>query len=127
MTKLDQNILNGFYGSETFTRHWLCRRLIWTEGVNYLVENGCAWLIDAIASYQNSKRLRTEDLQNMQFWTLKVDLANHSALLFCTDGNSKKHVITQKIEYTDCNLPEVVIWLERNGENGLTAMLPQER
>ena len=125
MTNLSQNILDQFCGSETFTRHWFCRRLIWTEGVNYLVENGCAWLIDAIASYQNDKRVRTQRLQDFQVWKLTTDLTNHSAVLVCEDGDYKK-ILKQDIEYTDCNLPEIVIWLERNGENGLTALLPRE-
>jgi hypothetical protein len=127
MTNLDQSVLDGFSGDIERWRHWLCRKLIWTPGVNYLVENGCAWLVDAIASYQNHKAILAPKLQEMQFWTLDVDLTKHSAVLYCTDGDTEDHIIEQQIPHTDCNLPQIRIWLERNEYNGLTAMLPGER
>ena len=126
MTNLDPNVLDGFTGDLERWRHPLWRKIIYTPGVRYLTLHGLAWLLDAIASYQRDRLLKMPKMQEMQFWTLDVDLEKHTSVLTCDDGDGKI-VIRQEISFTDCNLPQVKIWLEQNEEGGLTAMLPSER
>jgi len=113
--------LGQFTGSETFYRHWT-RKLIYTDGIHYVVENGAAWLVDAIASYQFDPSLSRGDLREFQLWTLKV--ADNVGVLTCQVDSNAPAVITQHIEYTDFPMPEITLYVER-GEH-LTLLLPSE-
>ncbi len=124
---LKQEYLNQFTGSLERYRHQLCRILLYTPGVQFLMEAGKAyWLLDAIASYQHDKRINENpDLVDLQFWILKVDLEANAGVLYLTDGNSEEHVIEQDIPFTDFPLEKVCIWVGDNGD-GRTAYLPSE-
>jgi hypothetical protein len=99
-------------GGDEIYRHWL--GVQYTEGVQYLAEKANAfWLIDAIASYQPSPRVRkSERLQEFQFWELKVNLAEHTSVLTCREDSDEKPVITQRIEYTDFPLASIKLYVE---------------
>jgi len=116
--KITKQDLANFYGSENHYRHWL-RKLHYTDGIHYLEANGAAWLLDAIASYQGSPKLRTQRLQDFQLWELTV--TGNSAVLTCKGDSNEKPVIRQKIEYTDFPFT-IKIYVE----NGV-ALLPSER
>src|SRR5688572_20607105 len=62
--------LDRFIGGGDVFRHWT-RRLLYTEGIQYLAENAAAyWLIDAVASYQGERVIRrSERLQAFQLWS----------------------------------------------------------
>lgn len=104
--------LQGFYGTE---RYWSTgsplHPFVYTDGVKYLVHRGSAfWLLDAIASWQRDPRiLNDEDLQDMQFWNLKVH-ENSSALLQC-ERDTDDVVIEQTIPFTDFPLPQIRLYL----------------
>ncbi|MCK1641666.1 hypothetical protein IVA95_30015 [Bradyrhizobium sp. 157] len=58
MTKLTPADLAHFTGTAEWYRHGLNRRMLYTDGVQYLAEKGGAyWLLDKIACLQT----RTED------------------------------------------------------------------
>ncbi|MEI6503252.1 MAG: DUF6876 family protein, partial [Armatimonadota bacterium] len=47
--------LSGFTGSLEWTRHWLSRNIIYSEGMAHVAEHaggGAHWLLDAIASHE---------------------------------------------------------------------------
>ena len=47
---LDPLVLAQFTGSQNFYRYGLVREVLYTEGVEYVVDNaGAYWLLDAIA------------------------------------------------------------------------------
>ncbi len=125
---LTANDLSHFTGTESYYRHWT-RRLVYTDGVNHLTENGAAWLVDAVASYQGDKRLQTPMLRDMQFW--KLEVKDGKGTLTCRADSGRKPAITQEIEFTDFPLDEVEIWVERGSVDGVNecmiAMLPSER
>ena len=109
-----------FNGSEQFYRHSINRKVIYTEGAQYVAEHGGAyWLLDEIALIQpyNSAVAAEE----FQVWTLKVDSENHTAVLTCDDGNDNI-VFTKDIPFTDFPLPQIQFYFE----NG-TICLPSER
>ena len=50
LSPLDADTLAQFTGSQHFYRHGLVREVLYTEGVEYVVDNaGAYWLLDAIA------------------------------------------------------------------------------
>ncbi len=100
---LDQANLDRFTGSEHWYRHWT-GAMVYTDGIHYLCENGAAWLIDIVASYQNQAQLRKGDLADFQLWELKV--SDRTGIVTCRADSDKKPVITQEIEYTDFSLPD---------------------
>jgi len=122
--------LAQFTGSEQFFRHWFNRAVIYTEGVQYVAENGGAyWLIDAIASHIGSRTFnqaaaRDERIQLIHFWKLAVN-PHHSADLTATPDSGEPPFLRQQIPYTDFPLQEMDVWAQHNGE-GFTLMLPSE-
>lgn len=110
--------LNQFTGSETFYRHMLNRKCVFTEGVQYLAEQaGAYWLVDEIILAQPYEAsLKREEFQ---VWKLSVR-ANRSAVLTCTDGNDN-HVYAKDIPWTDFPLHEIELWFANN-----TLYLPSE-
>jgi hypothetical protein len=128
---LNSSTLAQFTGDMERYRHGLCRNLIYTPGVHYVLENGgegdnsAHWLLDAIASYQYDKRINeNEDAKYLQFWKIVVR-KNKVAILTCDDGNGNI-LITQTIRYADFCLPEIQIWVGDNGDGTRTAYLPSE-
>ncbi len=123
---LKQSDLDNFIGDLIRYRHQLCRTLLYTPGVQYLMEAGKAyWLLDAIASYQHDQRINgNDDLKSLQFWTL--DLQANTGVLYLTDGNSEEKIIRQDIPYTDFPLEKISIWVGDNGDGTRTAYLPSE-
>jgi hypothetical protein len=113
--------LQHFTGSEkSYYRPTLSGRIDYTEGVRFLQQHGCYWLIDAIASYQTSEFKEQND---RQFWKLSVDLTTSQATLICDDGNGNV-LVTQSIEHTDFPLAEVKIWV--NIDPRIFMFLPSE-
>lgn len=115
--KITKSDLDNFYGTSQWYKHWT-RKLTYTDGIHFLVENGAAWLVDAIASYQGEKALKSPRLQDFQLWELKV--TGNSAVLTCKGDSGEKPVVTQNIEYTDFPF-SITIWVE-----GGVALLPSE-
>jgi len=115
--------LRNFQGTEQWFRHWT-RALIYTEGIHFLEQNGCGWLVDAIASYQIDPKLNKGMLRDFQLWELRVK--DQKGVLTCRADSGEKPVVTQKFEYTDFPLPEIKFYVEL-GEAGKVLMLPSER
>jgi hypothetical protein len=110
--------LDQFTGSENCFRHGIDRRVLYTEGAQYLAEQaGAYWLLDEIAIVQpHKRRIAAEEFQ---VWTLKVK-ADASAILACGDGNGQT-VYRKRIPFTDFPLPEVTLYFANN-----TIYLPSE-
>ena len=130
--KTDQ--LAQFSGTEGYHR-WsiMFRRMVLTDGTLFVAKNGgtsgAFWLFDTIASHQ-PKALKNEMLRDIQFWKLTVKEGKNgskSAVLECRTDSGEKPFITQKIEYTDFDLPEIDIWVGPVDEAiGQVVYLPSE-
>jgi hypothetical protein len=127
---LNQSSLDQFIGTEGYHR-WsiLFRNHVLTDGAKYVADNGgtngAYWLMDAIASY-HGKLMRNKDtrLRDIQFWNLKVN--GNTAVLTCRADSGEKPAVTQKIEYTDFDLPEIDLWVQPGGDGLWVIMLKSE-
>lgn len=116
--QLTQVDLDQFTGSESFYRHSINRRVLYTEGAQYLAEHGGAyWLLDEIAIVQSHSRRLVAEV--FQVWTLQVK-ADSVATLTCEDGNGRI-VYRKRISFADFPLPEVRLYFANN-----TIYLPSE-
>ena len=125
--------LDQFTGTEGYIR-WspLFRRMVLTDGAKFVADNGGAhgayWLVDAIASHQPKVLKKDERLRDIQFWTLEVTEKDgrKSAVLTCRADSGEKPAVTQRIEYTDFDLPKIDLWVEPLDENTFVILLPNE-
>ena len=114
LTKAD---LAHFTGSEQWFRHGLVRKVLYTEGAQYVAEHGGAyWLIDEIAFNQAEPAVAVEEFQ---VWRLAV-ADDKTAILTCDDGNDRV-IFTKQIEFTDFPLNEIRFYFTNN-----TILLPSE-
>ena len=72
--------------------------------------------------------LKDERLRDIQFWKLKVTEKDgrKSAVLTCRADSGEEPAITQRIEYTDFDLPEIDLWVGPVDERRFVLMLPNE-
>jgi hypothetical protein len=114
---IDPSDLRQFTGTGQWFRHSLNRKMLYTEGVQFLAEKaGAYWLVDEIAIAQAYEpRVKAEEFQ---VWKLKV--TNATAVLSCEDGNGNK-VLSKAIAFTDFPLNEIELWVEGN-----VILLPSE-
>lgn len=130
MSPRNLDALNQFTGSTQFYRNAFNRAVLYTEGVQYLAENGEAyWLIDAIAIHIGSREFQLAAAQDerislIHFWKLAVS-PDRSANLTALADSGETPFIVQKIPFTDFPLEQIDIWAGNNGE-GFTLMLPGE-
>ena len=104
LSPLDANTLAQFTGSQHFYKHGPVREVLYTEGVEYVVENaGAYWLLDEIALAQ--RHIIPVKREDIQVWDLKVN-ADQTATLTCGDGNGRE-VYAKRIEFTDFSEPGI--------------------
>jgi hypothetical protein len=104
---LQESDLRQFTGTETWYRHPLARKVLYTDGVQHVAEQGGAyWLLDSLAFAQAIPAVAAE---SFQFWILTVK-PDHAATLVCEDGNGKI-VHTQEITFTDFPLPVIKFYV----------------
>jgi len=109
----------------------LYRQLLLTDGAKHVAEAGGAyWLMDAIASHIfTNRKVFGPAVNPFQSWMLQV--INGKAKLIAKDGGKRgaqpQTLVTQKIDYTDFPLPEIVLWaVWDGGMNAYVLMLPCE-
>lgn len=116
--KLSAVHLRQFTGSENWYRHGLNRKILYTDGAQYVAKHGGAyWLLDEIALIQPYDK--TVAAEGFQVWKIAVR-PDRTATLTCEDGNGKI-VFSKEIEYTDFPLDEFTFWFTDN-----TIFLPSE-
>jgi len=120
--KITQQALDGFYGTSQWYRHPF--KMLLTDGTMFLLQNGGGWLIDAIGSYQMTRRLDVET-EGFQLWKLTVDTEKHTAVLTCQMDSNTPNLVEQEIPYTDFPLDEIKIYVEGEG-NDRVCLLPSE-
>lgn len=90
--------IGQFTGTEQWFRHGLNRKVLYTEGAQYVAEKaGAYWLLDELALAQ--AYVPQVKAQAFQVWNLTVK-ADSSATLVCEDGNGGQ-VYAKEIPFTD--------------------------
>jgi hypothetical protein len=131
MAGLDPSMLNQFSGTESYHR-WspLFRNVVLSDGAKYVAEkggqSGAYWLMDAIASQIPLAAKQHPMCQDMQFWTLSVNLKKKSAVLTCVPDSGMPPVVTQRISLTDFDLPEIQFFVQHADEKTWVIFLPSE-
>ena len=101
---LDPLMLAQFTGSQNFYRHGLVREVLYTEGVEYVIDNaGAYWLLDEIALAQ--RHIIPVKREDFQVWDLVVN-ADQTAILTCGDGNGLE-VYSKPIPFADFPEPGI--------------------
>ncbi|GBQ27231.1 hypothetical protein AA0472_2359 [Acetobacter estunensis NRIC 0472] len=122
---INRNDLAQFTGTTQYYR-WF-GGLVLTDGAQFLARNGAGWLMDVLASVQSLPAVRAEE---RQFWTLSVDLEQHSGVVVCTDGGKsgqpERELYRQEIEYTDFPLTEIKLFAFSEAGLGRVVLLPSE-
>jgi hypothetical protein len=127
--------LNGFTGCDQWTRHWMDRNLLYSEGMAHVAEHaggGAFWLLDAIASHEvgptiTALRQADPDFDFLHFWYLHVDTEKHAAVLECKVDSDQPAVVTQEIPLTDFPLSELTVFVGNDGPGTPTKLfLPSE-
>jgi hypothetical protein len=114
LTKAD---LRQFTGSEHWYRHHLVRKILYTDGAQYVAEHGDAhWLLDEISFAQSLANVAAE---RFQVWELSVAI-NRTAGLVCSDGNGRVAYV-KTLDWTDFPLDEISFYFIDN-----TILLPSE-
>jgi hypothetical protein len=104
--------LRNFCGTETWFRHSLFRKYLYTEGVQFLAEQaGCYWLLDKIFACQSCVAKLAE--QEFIVWKLILDEEGKGAKLICTDGNYES-LYSENILSTDFPLKEITFYFQNN-------------
>lgn len=118
--------LAQFYGTEQWYRHGLVRGVLYTDGAQYVAEQGGAyWLLDEIAFGQKVPEIEREEFQ---CWTLTVR-PDRTGTVICDDGNGKQ-VFNRELDYTDFPLDKIVLFCVLDGTGKETVRvicLPSER
>jgi hypothetical protein len=110
--------LKNFTETETWYRHPLFGKFLYTDGVQYLAkEAGAYWLIDLIFGFQHDQaNLKNEEFQT---WDLSIE-ENQTATLTCGDGNDNI-LFTHRLDYTDFPLDKIRLFFSYN-----VLLLPSE-
>ena len=108
---LSADDLAQFIGTERWYRHAINRNVLYTEGAQYVAEQGEAyWLLDEIALVQpDDKNVAAEEFQ---VWKLTVR-PEKTATLTCDDGNGNI-VFTKEIPFTDFPLETITLYFANN-------------
>ena len=125
---IDHADLAQFSGSEQYYRHNFMRSFLYTEGVKYVAGRTAVNTVLLASSTplhptRWTRITKNAMLREIQFWTLTVK--DKKGVLVCRTDSGKPPAITQEIEYTDFDFPEIKVYVVHNG-NGFTAMLPRE-
>ena len=112
--------LAGFTGSQTFFRHGLNRRFLFTEGVKFFADRaGAYWLLDVLAT-ELPALCRSEG-----FLAIRMPVSEHKTTLTADDGNGTV-LWTKAIPWTDSPEGEWKFYLCPAEDNHLMLMLPSE-
>jgi hypothetical protein len=108
---LSKDDLAQFSGSENWYRHAINRKVLYTDGAQYVAEHGGAyWLLDEIAIIQPHNKAVAA--ARFQLWKLAVR-PDRTATLTCDDGDGNL-VFTKEIEYTDFPLDGITLYFTNN-------------
>ncbi|OAI21758.1 hypothetical protein A1359_19055 [Methylomonas lenta] len=117
--------LSQFTGTEQWYRHPLNRRMLYTDGVQYLAENGgqqgAYWVLDKVAL----EICPLLDSKKQAFGALSLTVnPDQTAVMIVTDGNDQL-LLRREMRYTDLQNGEWRFYLIEEGDHRVM-LLPSE-
>lgn len=111
-------------GTDGWTRHPLCRRLVYSDGVRELAELGCYWLLDVIGTeFVKAAAEHQQDLEGLGF--IYVDVSESSAVITLKRDHGEPILYRRDVSYTD--MPEGLwIFYFAQGDGYWMLHLPSE-
>lgn len=91
-------------GTDSFTRHWLVRSFVFSDGVRECADAGCHWLLDIIATEALPRFKRALAYEGYTQVTIEVIVKNDAAVIEMAAADNQPALWTRAIEYTD--MPE---------------------
>jgi hypothetical protein len=123
---ITQEKLDSFTGTEGY--RWSdFKRLKLTDGAAFLQDNGAAWLITAIESYQGIEKFKNVEFQLWELTLTGEKMLDGSgaeavmAALTCKEDSDQPILVRQEIPYTDFPLDSIKLYVQ----NGVL-LLPSE-
>lgn len=115
---LSLEALDQFHGSESFYKHPLFRQFVYTEGVQYVAEQGEAfWLLEKIFACKQC----VEKLQNERFLAFTLTKKDQGGASFSVEDGNHNALYSENILFTDFPLQTITFWFV-----GETLLLPSE-
>lgn len=117
--------LSQFTGTEQWYRHPLNRRMLYTDGVQYLAENGgqqgAYWVLDKVAL----EICPLLDSKKQAFGAVSLTVnPDQTAVMIVTDGNDQL-LLRREMRYTDLQNGEWRFYLIEEGDHRVL-LLPSE-
>ncbi|MFA7254424.1 MAG: DUF6876 family protein [Patescibacteria group bacterium] len=117
--------LSQFTGTEQWYRHPLNRRMLYTDGVQYLAENGgqqgAYWVLDKVAL----EICPLLDSKKQAFGAVSLTVnPDQTAVMIVTDGNDQL-LLRREMRYTDLQNGEWRFYLIEEGDHRVF-LLPSE-
>lgn len=103
--EINEKQLEQFIGTEHYYAGYM--GVNYTDGVKFLMENGAAWLVTDISSYQADVKIKAIPFQ---LWILKVN-DDKTAVLTMHEDSNLPNLVEQKYNYTDFPLKELKLYL----------------
>ena len=89
----------------------LARGLHYTDGVNFVEQNGAAWLTDKIAILCVHEPKVKKELEEGGFLAAKLVKSDDGSAIFRIEDGDCKAVYTEKISYTDIEVDEITFFI----------------
>jgi hypothetical protein len=101
--------LKQFSGTENYFRHPLFRGVVYTDGIQFLVENGCSWLLDMAAAHLSGHPGLADECCGMIFLTLTKH-ENGTASFEGKTDEDMPILLSEEISWTDFPLDSLILY-----------------
>lgn len=117
-----RELLANFTGTESYHRHPLSRRVLWTDGVKAFADSvGGYWLLDVLAT----ELPRFVIKHGIVFVTLSVK--DGAAEVSAVQDNGKPKLWSRDVEFTDCPEGDWQFYMAAGGPGDcIVILLPSE-
>lgn len=114
-------------GANSFIRHGLFRRLVYSDGVQDLADKaGCYWLLDIIGSEIVDPYLKDWSAGHAGMGVLRLKVTGHRMVIALDVYDGEPPIYQREIEFTDFPEGDWMLYMNPDGEGGAILILPSE-
>jgi len=94
--------LEQFYGTETWYRHPLFRKFLYTDGIQHVAQSANAyWLLDSIFAHAHDLYKQQKSTDERLFLVFNLTVKEDDSATLSIDNGNNKLLVKQNIHYTD--------------------------